>query len=140
MHTGSAIPANALLDWPIVKRKMAWNVILLMGGGFALADACNVSILPVTLRILAIAKPSGPQFRVWCPMHESNVEGKGAQGALTLPAKAVEFHLGQNSLAESNQKDLQFESSWSLEVAFVHLTMYKSQDPNPVMPLVLWAF
>ncbi|KAI0239547.1 hypothetical protein LSAT2_009710 [Lamellibrachia satsuma] len=37
----SAIAAPGLLDWPTVKRKMAWNVILLMGGGFALADACG---------------------------------------------------------------------------------------------------
>ncbi|KAK2168728.1 hypothetical protein NP493_1219g00000 [Ridgeia piscesae] len=35
--------APALLDWATVNRKMAWNVILLMGGGFALADACKTS-------------------------------------------------------------------------------------------------
>ncbi|KAI0239543.1 Solute carrier family 13 member 5 [Lamellibrachia satsuma] len=42
-QTQSAIAAPGLLDWPTVKRKMAWNVILLMGGGFALADACGRS-------------------------------------------------------------------------------------------------
>ena len=31
-----------LLDWDIVHKKMAWGVLLLMGGGFALADACSV--------------------------------------------------------------------------------------------------
>ncbi|XP_076453197.1 Na(+)/citrate cotransporter-like [Babylonia areolata] len=32
-----------LLSWKIVKEKMAWGVLLLMGGGFALADGCQVS-------------------------------------------------------------------------------------------------
>ncbi|KAK3082623.1 hypothetical protein FSP39_000649 [Pinctada imbricata] len=32
-----------LLDWKTVNRKMAWGVIILMGGGFALADACEKS-------------------------------------------------------------------------------------------------
>lgn len=30
-----------ILNWEIVNRKLAWGVILLMGGGFALADACE---------------------------------------------------------------------------------------------------
>jgi len=34
--------APALLDWATVHRMMPWNVILLLGGGFALADACKV--------------------------------------------------------------------------------------------------
>ena len=34
-----------LLTWRIVHEKLAWGVLLLMGGGFALADACNVSQL-----------------------------------------------------------------------------------------------
>jgi len=32
----------ALLDWQTVNKKMPWGVIILLGGGFALADACKV--------------------------------------------------------------------------------------------------
>ncbi|CAG5124197.1 unnamed protein product [Candidula unifasciata] len=32
-----------LLDWATVNRRMAWGVLLLMGGGFAMAEACQVS-------------------------------------------------------------------------------------------------
>ena len=32
----------ALLEWDVVSQKMAWNVIILLGGGFALAEACKV--------------------------------------------------------------------------------------------------
>jgi len=35
--------APALLDWSTVHRMMPWNIILLLGGGFALADGCKVS-------------------------------------------------------------------------------------------------
>ena len=31
-----------LLDWSTVNARLAWNVLLLMGGGFALADGCEV--------------------------------------------------------------------------------------------------
>ena len=34
--------APALLDWSTVHRMMPWNIILLLGGGFALADGCKV--------------------------------------------------------------------------------------------------
>lgn len=34
-----------LLTWKFVNDKMAWGVLLLMGGGFALADGCSVSNL-----------------------------------------------------------------------------------------------
>ena len=32
-----------LLTWKFVNDKMAWGVLLLMGGGFAVADGCAVS-------------------------------------------------------------------------------------------------
>ena len=38
-------PAPALLDWPTVHKEMQWGVILLLGGGFAIADACKVESL-----------------------------------------------------------------------------------------------
>ena len=34
--------ADTLLDWPIVHKKYPWSIIFLMGGGFALAEACEV--------------------------------------------------------------------------------------------------
>jgi len=33
-----------LLTWKYTNDKMAWGVLLLMGGGFALADGCAVSL------------------------------------------------------------------------------------------------
>jgi len=32
----------ALLDWETVHRMIPWSIILLLGGGFALADGCKV--------------------------------------------------------------------------------------------------
>nr|KAG5691116.1 hypothetical protein BaRGS_030924 [Batillaria attramentaria] len=34
---------QAILTWKVVNEKMAWGVLLLMGGGFALADGCQIS-------------------------------------------------------------------------------------------------
>ncbi|XP_013410629.1 solute carrier family 13 member 5 isoform X2 [Lingula anatina] len=36
-------PVPPLLDWMTVQRKLAWNVVILLGGGFAMADACQQS-------------------------------------------------------------------------------------------------
>lgn len=35
-------PTECLLDWKTVNKQMPWGVIILLGGGFALADACKV--------------------------------------------------------------------------------------------------
>lgn len=37
-------PAKPILDWPTVNKQMPWSVIILLGGGFALADACKVCV------------------------------------------------------------------------------------------------
>ncbi|XP_061183246.1 Na(+)/citrate cotransporter-like [Saccostrea echinata] len=37
----SSVPA--ILDWPTVEKKFPWGVLLLIGGGYALADACEKS-------------------------------------------------------------------------------------------------
>ena len=49
-------PAPALLDWPSVHQRMAWNVILILGGGFALAESCKV-----TPRTLPAPSPHPPR-------------------------------------------------------------------------------
>lgn len=36
-------PSKSLLDWKFVQDKLAWNVILLRGGGFSMADAAEVN-------------------------------------------------------------------------------------------------
>ncbi len=37
-------PVPALLDWEIIHQKLPWNVIIVLGGGFALADSCKVCL------------------------------------------------------------------------------------------------
>ncbi|KAI0211250.1 Solute carrier family 13 member 5, partial [Lamellibrachia satsuma] len=41
--TSEPSPAPALLDWKTVQKKLAWDVVIILGGGFALAEACQVS-------------------------------------------------------------------------------------------------
>lgn len=36
-------PSPALLDWNYVQQKFPWNVLLLLGGGYAISDASKVS-------------------------------------------------------------------------------------------------
>ncbi|XP_070553681.1 Na(+)/citrate cotransporter-like [Ptychodera flava] len=42
-------PKEALLDWHTVNTKLPWNVVILLGGGFALAEACKESGLSAWL-------------------------------------------------------------------------------------------
>ncbi|XP_076435049.1 Na(+)/citrate cotransporter-like isoform X2 [Babylonia areolata] len=39
----SHLPYQPILTWKAVNEKLAWGVLLLMGGGFALADGCQAS-------------------------------------------------------------------------------------------------
>ncbi|XP_062887080.1 Na(+)/citrate cotransporter-like isoform X5 [Mobula hypostoma] len=39
----SESPGTRLLEWKLVQKKVPWNVILLLGGGFALARGCEES-------------------------------------------------------------------------------------------------
>ncbi|XP_059827417.1 Na(+)/citrate cotransporter-like [Hypanus sabinus] len=36
-------PGTRLLEWKLVQKKVSWNVVLLLGGGFALARGCEES-------------------------------------------------------------------------------------------------
>ncbi|ESN92179.1 hypothetical protein HELRODRAFT_89773 [Helobdella robusta] len=42
-HQHKSSSSTALLDWSSVNKQMPWGVLLLLGGGFALADACKNS-------------------------------------------------------------------------------------------------
>lgn len=46
----------ALLDWKVVHQKMPWNIVLLLGGGFALAKGSEVtfSCLPGICVLLGV--------------------------------------------------------------------------------------
>jgi len=46
---GAAGPKPALLTWEVAATKLPWGILLLLGGGFALADCISVSqdIFPV---------------------------------------------------------------------------------------------
>jgi len=41
----SSAPSTALLSWKIAQKKLPWNIVLLLGGGFALAKGSEVRVL-----------------------------------------------------------------------------------------------
>lgn len=40
-------PSKSLLEWKFVQDRLAWNVILLRGGGFSMADAAEVNLFKI---------------------------------------------------------------------------------------------
>ncbi|XP_078680629.1 solute carrier family 13 member 2-like [Branchiostoma floridae x Branchiostoma belcheri] len=43
LHPSDDEPGPSILDWPTVERNLSWEVIILLGGGYALADGVKVS-------------------------------------------------------------------------------------------------
>lgn len=42
-------PTPALLTWKVTQKKMPWSIILLLGGGFALAKGSEVQLFKMCL-------------------------------------------------------------------------------------------
>ncbi|XP_061537353.1 solute carrier family 13 member 2-like isoform X1 [Phycodurus eques] len=61
---GPAEAAPPLLTWEIVHEKMPWNILLLLGGGFALAHGSEVSGLSTWLGETLIPLQSIPPFAI----------------------------------------------------------------------------
>ena len=52
------LSTRPLLDLQMVSEKLCWNVLVLLGGGFAIAAACQVSIFQIFDFMLNVAKYS----------------------------------------------------------------------------------
>ena len=39
--------SSTLLNWPTVSEKFAWNIVLLLGAGFAIAKAAKVCVIQI---------------------------------------------------------------------------------------------
>ena len=44
----------SILQWPALSRKFPWGVTLLLGGGFALAEATKVVVVPVVVVVVVV--------------------------------------------------------------------------------------
>jgi sodium-dependent dicarboxylate transporter 2/3/5 len=60
--SGGSGPCGALLDWHSVQTKLAWNVVLLLGSGFALSAGAKESGLSewIGQRLLSLHSLTGP--------------------------------------------------------------------------------
>ncbi|KAK3731052.1 hypothetical protein QZH41_019211, partial [Actinostola sp. cb2023] len=57
-------PPVALLTWNITARKLPWNIVILLGSGFALAKACKVSGLSVWLGLQLVGLKAIPSWAI----------------------------------------------------------------------------
>ena len=55
-----------LLNWKIVHQKFPWSLLFLIGGGFALADACTVRARNSSLLTLTINTPPSDSKHMTC--------------------------------------------------------------------------
>eukprot|EP00794_Sanderia_malayensis_P013743 gene13743-15179_t len=60
----TAEPHEPLLTWKYAQHKFPWNILLLLGGGFALAKACDKSGLSLWIGCELTALKSVPQFAI----------------------------------------------------------------------------
>ncbi|XP_048581960.1 solute carrier family 13 member 2 [Nematostella vectensis] len=57
-------PPEALLTWKTVAHKLPWNIIILLGSGFALAEACKVSGLSEWLGLQLVGLNTIPSYGI----------------------------------------------------------------------------
>lgn len=95
---------QAVLNWKIVNDKMAWGVLLLMGGGFALADGCQKSGLSLWVSEQLAAMSDLPDWVVSVIMSlfialATEVTSNSATTTLFVPvAGDLAIQLGVNPL------------------------------------------
>ncbi len=61
----AARPIDTLLDWKTIHNNMAWGLILLMGGGYALADAAQVTCVNKRFQVADLSVISSLGRTIW---------------------------------------------------------------------------
>ncbi|XP_072040282.1 Na(+)/citrate cotransporter-like [Amphiura filiformis] len=95
---------KSLLEWHVVSHKMAWDVVFLLGGGFALAEGCKQSGLSdwlgAQLTILGVFSPEVMALLISIIVaFFSNVTSNTSTAAIFLPIlAALSTSLGVNPL------------------------------------------
>ncbi|XP_072099790.1 Na(+)/citrate cotransporter-like isoform X2 [Mobula birostris] len=74
-------PGTRLLEWKLVQKKVPWNVILLLGGGFALARGCEASRIRMNPLYIMIPATLSTSFAFMLPV--------------ATPPNAIVFSYGQ---------------------------------------------
>ncbi|XP_072909181.1 Na(+)/citrate cotransporter-like isoform X2 [Hemitrygon akajei] len=61
-------PSPRLLEWKLVQNKVSWNVVLLLGGGFALARGCEASRIRMNPLYIMIPATLSTSFAFMLPV------------------------------------------------------------------------